>query len=673
MPENINVAARLGFLLLLTTSTVFAQEIRKDTVLLKTGPTNKQLEDVVIIGEAKNSKTKALSTLDNYLEQAEHLNMVRRGAYAWEPLLNGMNAERSVITIDGMRIYSACTDKMDPVTSYVEISNLARAKINSGQAGNANGAAIAGSIDLERSKSNFNNTGFNAAAFAGFESANNQHIGGAALHYAGKKVFTDLDFTYRDADNYKAGGGSEILYSQFTKYNLSATTGIKLTADQHLEASVILDRAVDVGYPALPMDVAKAEALISSLSYIWQPGNAFFQKWESKIYYNYVNHIMDDSKRPDVPIRMDMPGWSRTSGLYSKLEGQLGNHQWMANLSAHYNQSYAEMTMHSNNPAEPDMFMLTWPNIGTTFSNLFLSDKISLGDHQQLLLSAGLAYQRNNIGDAMGLSSLQIFYPSLNPAKTTWLPNVSVGINIHHDRWLHNLSGGFSTRAPSVSEGYGFYLFNSADRFDYIGNPLLNNEKSAELSATSTYNGDKLSLKFSANFFHVSDYIIGMPDFSLSPMTIGANGIKIYEQLPYASLLNLSASASFQIVRQLGLEGRIAYGFGRTNNGEMLPQIRPLEFRAALKYQRKDFTAEANMEAATKKSNYSTSFGELPLAGYAIYGAAIGKDFRINNNAFTLKAGIENILDKYYTTFSDWNRFPRMGRNFFINLIYQFK
>ena len=44
--------------------------------------------------------------------------MVKRGSYAWEPLINGMATERTVITIDGMRIFGACTDKMDPITSY---------------------------------------------------------------------------------------------------------------------------------------------------------------------------------------------------------------------------------------------------------------------------------------------------------------------------------------------------------------------------------------------------------------------------------------------------------------------------------------------------------------------------------------------------------------------------
>ena len=77
------------------------------------------IQEVVVIGtnriSAKDSKP--LSSIDEYLQKSAKIQMIKRGAYAWEPLLNNMPTERTVITIDGMRIFGACTDKMDPVTS----------------------------------------------------------------------------------------------------------------------------------------------------------------------------------------------------------------------------------------------------------------------------------------------------------------------------------------------------------------------------------------------------------------------------------------------------------------------------------------------------------------------------------------------------------------------------
>ena len=35
--------------------------------------------------------------------------------------------------------------------------------------------------------------------------------------------------------------------------------------------------------------------------------------WETKLYFNTITHTMDDTKRPDVPIHMDMLGLERYS------------------------------------------------------------------------------------------------------------------------------------------------------------------------------------------------------------------------------------------------------------------------------------------------------------------------------------------------------------------------
>lgn len=66
-----------------------------------------------------------------------------------------MSTERSILTIDGMHVFGACTDKMDPVTSYVESNNLSTIDITSGQAGSMHGATVAGSIDLKRKSTPF--------------------------------------------------------------------------------------------------------------------------------------------------------------------------------------------------------------------------------------------------------------------------------------------------------------------------------------------------------------------------------------------------------------------------------------------------------------------------------------------------------------------------------------
>jgi len=632
-----------------------------------------QLAEVVVAVQQKatNKKIKVLSSLDNYLENNNAINMVKRGAYAWEALINGMASERSVITIDGMRIYSACTDKMDPVTSYVEITNLSKAVIHSGQAGGANGSTIGGGIDLIRAKIDTNKLGVNASIFTGFESTNQQKIIGTSMQYAEKKFYTLLDFTYRNAQNYKAGNNIEIPFSQFTKYNLSATAGWKINHQKQIIASVIYDDARNVGYPALPMDVAFAKAFIGSVQYEYHNSKSTLYHWETKLYFNSVTHLMDDTKRPNVPVHMDMPGWANTAGFYSKLEGKMNNHNFLINLNAHYNTSLAEMTMYSKNSNEKDMFMLTWPGVHTIFGKLFVEDKIDLNKNWSANISAGLSINNNTIKNELGLTSLQIFYPNLLASKTRLLKNIAGKINYRKNQWQQSFGVGFGERAPSISEGYGFYLFNSFDRYDYIGNPTLKNEKSLEINSSTSYNTKNLSIHFQADYFRIFNYIIGMPNHNFIPMTIGANGVKVYQQLPYANILNLSLSSTFRFTKSLQIAGKMVY---RKGNYESLnlPQIQPISYGSTIRYQHKNFIAECTVEGALKHTNFSPTFGETGTDDYTILNLSASKQIKIFNQTVQIKTGFENLFDRYYSTFADWNKIPRNGRNFFINVVYNF-
>jgi hypothetical protein len=73
------------------------------------------------IGFYQSSK---LATTEEILSKIEGVNLISRGQYAMEPTLRSYSANQINLSIDGMRIYGACTDKMDPVSVYVEPINL---------------------------------------------------------------------------------------------------------------------------------------------------------------------------------------------------------------------------------------------------------------------------------------------------------------------------------------------------------------------------------------------------------------------------------------------------------------------------------------------------------------------------------------------------------------------
>ena len=321
---------------------------------LQTDTTSSEhLDEVVIVSRSQSGKRSvkgAIATIDEHLQELSHVELVRRGSYAWEPTVNNMQTERLSTTIDGMKIFYACTDKMDPVTSYVESGNLQSISLNSGLDGNPQATGnIGGSLDLKLRKTGFDNIPFHASASVGHEWNGHVQVYGADAALSNHNTYLNAGAFYRHADNYEIGGGEKLQFSQFQKVNVFTNAGLRLAEKDMLEATFIFDRATDVGYPALNMDVAKAEGLITSLSYkhLFRHAN-----WETKAYYNHITHVMDDTTRPDVAIHMDMPGKSWTAGVYSLLTTALKHHDVALNYDLYYNRLFADMTMYPGGAAQ---------------------------------------------------------------------------------------------------------------------------------------------------------------------------------------------------------------------------------------------------------------------------------------------------------------------------------
>ncbi|AZJ34486.1 TonB-dependent receptor plug domain-containing protein [Tenacibaculum singaporense] len=648
---------------------------KKDTI-----ETHTFLNEVIVIGKRDNKinnkkYAKPLANLDDFLEKSAKINMIKRGNYAWEPTLNNMISDRINVTIDGMQIFGACTDKMDPITSYVDISNLEKVAVYSGQHGAENGQTIGGSIDLKLDKNSFTNefkkvvTGIDL----GYESNSNTKVIGVEANYSSKNFYVNTDFINRNADNYVDGNNNEVLFSQYSKYNFSTIAGYKISNKEKLGVTFIFDKATDIGYPALAMDVSLAKATIASINYEYKNNNALFNYIDAKLYANSIKHVMDDTKRPNVSIHMDMPGWSDTYGFYVKSQLKKNKHRFSVNLNGHYNKSLAEMTMYPANSNEKLMFMLTWPDVRTLYNGLFISDNITLNNQTSIQLSTRLGYQNNKIASDFGLGSLQIFYPNLPPSKNRFLPSFSAQIINKTQLFTVTTSLGYGERAPSVSEGYGNYLYNSFDNFDYIGNPNLKNEKSLEFNSKIDFKNNDLTIGFENSLFYISDYIIGVINPDIKPMVIGADGVKVYSSLNNVLQFNSSLNLTYKFTKELTFDSTVTYNYGKEINGENLPLISPLTYNVNIDFTKNLFTSTFEVVGAGTQHNFSKNYGEDKTKSYTIFNIDAGYKFYINNDSFIIKSGVENIFNTYYSTYSDWQNIPRMGRNIFVNLSYILK
>ena len=634
-----------------------------------------RLDEVVVVSRRQGGKRSAkgqVASIDEHLQELNHVELVRRGSYAWEPMVNNMQTERLSTTIDGMKIFYACTDKMDPVTSYVESGNLQSISLNSGLDGNPQATGnIGGALDLRLRKTGFDADPYTATATAGYEANGHLQVYGADGAFSSHRVYVNGGAFYRHADDYKAGGGKELDFSQFQKVNAFVNGGLRLAEHDMTEATFIFDRATDVGYPALNMDVAKAEAFITSLSYKHLFQDNRLESWETKVYYNHITHVMDDTKRPDVEIHMDMPGKSWTAGAYSLLTGSFGLHQAQLNIDGYYNRLFADMTMFPGGAAP--MYMVTWPDVGTLNVGAALTDNIRFSSASSLRLSGKLSWQHQRLNNDEGYKALSVFFPGMKQQyhQTTGRIAASYQLSMVNGQW--SIGAGWGSRAPTVTEAYGYYLNNTFDQYDYIGNPRLRNESAIELNTSyqwSMFNG-QCSMALDANAFFFSNYIIGQFETRLSPMTVAAEGVKVYGNIDHATIANASLSAEWKPVKGLRWSVKGTYSLGRDDEGENLPLIAPLSYQSRLSYTTGALSVLAEVKGHARQAKYGKKYGETETAAWTILNLSANYQFSIINYQLTLRAGIENLFDKYYATYADWCHIPQKGRNIYLNLSFE--
>lgn len=631
------------------------------------------LSEVTITTAAKKkieTDMKLAVSVDEYLSSSDIISFIKRGAFAWEPLLNNMSIERSSITIDGMHVFGACTDKMDPVTSYVESNNLSGIDITSGQAGSMHGATVAGSIDLKKKSTAFGlEKKWSGAYQAGFELNNKQFLNLGNVSYSSQKFVADVSVAFRKAGNYYDGQKNEVKHSQYSKLNTSLGMAYKTGRLSSVKVDAIFDVAKDVGFPALPMDLWLSRALITSVSYKQLFEEGLIRVWDTKVYFNAIEHYMDDTNRPENLVHMDMPGWSTTYGLLSQAGMKHGNLNSDIRVNAYNNLSIAEMRMYPQDRSNTTMFAYSWPWVTTRYAGLSMNNSWEMDKNSHLNFGGSLGYHYNH---SRYVDFNWIFHPGTPQEKSRMLPALHTGYQLNIDQYNFSVGAGYGQRAPSVSEGYGYYIYNSFDRYDYIGNPGLRNEVSYEANAAAGFKTQRMGMSARVNYFHIKHYIVGKILSLGSPMNYQSVGVKGYQSLPHARIFNISANANYDILEHLHWKGTLTYARATDHLGGNLPFIRPLNYQTSLHWMHGNLGIQTSINGDAVQREYSAEYGEDQTPAYFVWNASTDYTFYVGKVKTVFQLGAENLLNTYYSTYADWGNIPRMGRNLFTSLQFNF-
>ena len=636
-------------------------------------------------------KAGTFSSIDEVNVRLPGVSLIKRGAYAMEPQMHGFSAGQLNINIDGMKIFGACTDKMDPVTSYVETDNLESISLNHGTESCESGSTIGGGMNLKlmEAKTDTSNT-FHLELGTGYESISS----GKNLKIIGsigrRKLAVRGVAVYRKYEPYKDGNGNLIPFTQFEKLNLSGNATYQLSHRSTLKGDLIFDRAVNVGYPALPMDVGLARAVIAGVEYRNMLTVLGIRNMKAKLYYNTIYHLMDDSKRDSlyllanhstgetdsVYMRMDMPGWSKTGGGWISGEFMLKKHRLQFKAEDYFNLARAEMTMYMNNlsrPGEPPMYAETWPETFRNVSGIYLNDEVEIVPTLRLKMNIRFDVSLTKMLSEYGVQELSVF--GFDAGQPFWkaLKSGNIGLYFHLLKSLNlDLSMGYGERLPTLGEQFGYYLYNAKDGFDYIGNPNLKTEKAVQLKQSLSYAGRKLKISWNNQLSRVRDYIFGETETQIPPLNFYASGLKIYNNLPFAFLFGTDVQLKVNMTKALSLFSVLSYTYGANHLKEPLPLIPPLNNLLAVNYNWKGLSLQLENYTSAAQNRIDAAFGEQTTPAFSIFNLRINHKILLRKGQLDWSVGISNLLNTVYAEHLDWGNYHRPGRSVNVNLGFRF-
>jgi iron complex outermembrane receptor protein len=532
-----------------------------------------------------------------------------------------------------------------------------------------NGSTIGGSINFNLKEAFFNceNTP-SIMAYSQFGSVNNGLNNGLNVNLNNNKMAVRLAGTYRKVGNYYAGGGHEIKFTQYEKYNLQFNTVLKLSSNHSIIADLIHDKGINIGYAALPMDVSSATANIYSLTHRLLIKKLYKAVLESKVYYNEVVHYMDDTNRPETPIHMDMPGWSNTLGFYSKLNIEKQKHSFQTRIDGHKAYTRADMTMYPKN--EKEMFMQTLPG------NELLNWGCAIQYQYQLneKFGIGAAYRQDYFQqialDEIGILQWEGFGFDVSKPLKNWLHSGSLWIERKNKIINSKLLFASGARIASSNERLGLYLFNRADGYDYLGNYHLMPEQAFQTDFINNFKIKKVSITTTLFFHRINDYIYAYTLPNYSAMTIGARGVKTYKNIRFAHLTGFESTIGFKILNNIWYKTNMRYTYALLSNDMYMQQVPPLKILNTVRFQNDSMQLQLEHLFANNQNLINNDFGEIKTSSWHTFNIRFSYTKKLRNSILQMNVAIENIFDINYREHLDWGRIPQPGRNFVFGINY---
>ncbi|NTU41724.1 MAG: TonB-dependent receptor [Nitrospirales bacterium] len=649
--------------------------------------------DSLEIREVRETDAKDLGEA---LEAIDGLSKVRKGGIANDIVLRGFQQDNINVLVDGMKVYGACPNRMDPPSFHLDFAEVDRVDILKGPYDVTNAGSLGGTVEISTKSAR---PGFHGEADLGYGSFNS--FSGSALLSYGTDTFSILGgAAYKYSEPYEDGHGArftEIYPSTSanryresekdgTAYDIETgwlKTGFSPLANHHAEISYTRQAADDILYPYLLMDAVYDDTDRLNFTYRIEKISPVIQELKLQTYWSQVKHLMTDEKRcsssmnpmacsGSLPLPYSMSTLAETGTWGGRIEGQLS--VWgKTRIGLDYSlrnwdnstTMFNRMTMVYN--AQQDSV----PDVDTRNIGIYLEQKNELAPKVKLTVGLRLDSTETEAGkDRTAVYNL--YYPGSSLSETDTYPSGNIQLRYDPTDSLGLFLGyGHSVRVPDPRERY-FALQKMGTMMmpDWVGNPGLDPVTNDELDLGLKYSADTLLIKGSLFYSSLNDFIV------LRDITNGARFAKSYRNID-ASIFGGEASARIALPSDLYLFTGIAYTRGKNNTEHTnLPEIPPFSGQLGLRYDNDRFFAEIEGVFASTQNKVDERLNEQQTSGWVIANLKLGYTCK----GLKLFAGVRNLFDKFYYEHLSYNRdpfssgiaVPEPGRTVYAHLQYTF-
>ena len=643
--------------------------------------TNQAIEDI---------NTKNAIDGGDLLRSINGISTIRRGGHGLDPVIRGQSDQRLNSSIDGAIVYGACSSKMDPASTYVNIENYDSITVIKGSQSVLYGAGGPGGVvryeRVTEPLSQANAYKFKIGQTFDSNAEAKTTIGDFTLGLG--QAYFRINGSYSEAGNYETGTGLKPL-TEYETSNYAAIIGKRLDDGSKLEFTYTNNSQENIGFAGLPMDIVYSYTDIYNLKYHRVAQFGPFSSMKVELYNSDMDHLMDNYTMRSVDS-MKTPAASDTYG--GRIVGATDNGMKVG-VDYEHNTRDAEQNMVISGTDRHLAYL--WPGAEIAKLGLFLEKDNKISD--QTTMSYGLRFDRVETDATRAADDPGSAHMAQVTANSLYTAHYS-GTVTAGKRDFSNFSGFLrytkdygpmssayislsrNERTPDATE-----LFNAKTsmamagkyRLRHIGNPNLNSEvhTTLEIGFENMFMGSHVNGSLYLN--DISDYIT---TYRASDGTYDntINDARIYKNID-ATIWGYELTAQKDLTSNVKTIFNLNYTHGDDDTqNRPLAQMMPLSGDISLEYQ----TGSVNYGLRANFADTQDRFDSRVLdtgrtGGYTVYDLYAGFE-PTPNIRFTM--GISNLTDKRYATHLNStnsldaaaDRVDEPGRSFWGSLIYDF-